>query len=81
MSGKRFNDATLDIKYKGKSIQTLNMTIAESVDHFSEHPKILNQLQLLVDVGLDYLALGQPSTTLSGGRGLSWQENYPLATG
>ena len=66
--GKRFNDATLDIKYKGKSISdVLNMTIAESVDHFSEHPKILNQLQLLVDVGLDYLALGQPSTTLSGG--------------
>ena len=65
--GKRFNDATLDIKYKGKSISdVLNMTIAESVDHFSEHPKILNQLQLLVDVGLDYLALGQPSTTLSG---------------
>ena len=66
--GQRFNDATLDIKYKGKSISDiLNMTIAESVDHFSEHPKILNQLQLLVDVGLDYLALGQPSTTLSGG--------------
>ena len=66
--GKRFNDATLDIKYKGRSISdVLNMTIAESVDHFSEHPKILNQLQLLVDVGLDYLALGQPSTTLSGG--------------
>ena len=78
--GKRFNDATLDIKYKGKSISdVLNMTIAESVDHFSEHPKILNQLQLLVDVGLDYLALGQPSTTLSGEKrsGLSWQENYP----
>jgi len=66
--GKRFNDATLDVKYKGKSISdVLNMTIAESVEHFSEHPKILNQLQLLVDVGLDYLALGQPSTTLSGG--------------
>ncbi len=66
--GSRFNEATLEVKYKGKSIaDILAMTIADAVRHFSEHPKIVNQLQLLVDVGLDYLALGQPSSTLSGG--------------
>lgn len=66
--GRRFNDATLEVKYKGKSIaDVLEMTIAEAVDHFSEHPKIVSKLQLLVDVGLDYLHLGQPSSTLSGG--------------
>ena len=43
------------------------MTIAEAVIHFSEHPKIVNKLKLLVDVGLDYLHMGQPSSTLSGG--------------
>jgi excinuclease ABC subunit A len=66
--GKRFNAATLEVKYKGKSIaDLLNLTIAETVVHFSEHPKIMTKLQLLVDVGLDYLKLGQPSSTLSGG--------------
>jgi excinuclease ABC subunit A len=66
--GRRFNDATLEVKYKGKSIaDVLEMTIAEAVEHFSEHPKIVSKLQLLVDVGLDYLHLGQPSSTLSGG--------------
>jgi excinuclease ABC subunit A len=66
--GSRFNAATLEVQYKGKSIaDVLSMTVAEAVIHFSEHPKIVNQLQLLVDVGLDYLALGQPSSTLSGG--------------
>jgi len=66
--GKRFNDATLEVKYQGKSIaEVLEMTVAEAVEHFSEHPKIVRQLQLLVDVGLDYLHLGQPSNTLSGG--------------
>ena len=60
--------ATLEVQYKGKSIaDVLRLTVAEAVLHFSEHPKIVNQLQLLVDVGLDYLALGQPSSTLSGG--------------
>jgi len=66
--GRRFNDATLEVHYKNKSIaDVLDMTIAEAVVHFSEHPKTMNKLQLLVDVGLDYLQLGQPSTTLSGG--------------
>lgn len=66
--GKRFNAATLEVRYKGKSIaDLLDLTIAETVVHFSEHPKIMTKLQLLVDVGLDYLKLGQPSSTLSGG--------------
>ena len=67
-AGRRFNEATLEVKYKGKSIaDLLGLTIAEAVVHFREHPKIFNKLQLLVDVGLDYLQLGQPSSTLSGG--------------
>jgi len=67
-NGRRFNDATLDVKYKGKSIaDVLDLTVAEAVEHFSEHPKIVSKLKLLADVGLDYLHLGQPSSTLSGG--------------
>ncbi len=66
--GRRFNDATLEVKYKNHSIaDILDLTIAEAADHFSEHPKIRDKLQLLIDVGLDYLHLGQPSSTLSGG--------------
>ena len=66
--GSRFNEATLEVKYQGKSIaDILELTVAEAVEHFSEHPRILSKLQLLIDVGLDYLHLGQPSTTLSGG--------------
>ncbi|MEZ7907904.1 MAG: excinuclease ABC subunit UvrA [Pseudomonadales bacterium] len=66
--GRRFNEATLEVRYQGKSIaDILEMTIAEAVIHFSEHPKIVNKLKLLVDVGLDYLHMGQPSSTLSGG--------------
>ena len=66
--GKRFNEATLEVKYQGKSIaDILALTIAEAAVHFSEHPKILTKLQLLMDVGLDYLQMGQPSSTLSGG--------------
>ena len=66
--GLRFNAATLEVKYKGKSIaDVLDLTVAEAVEHFSEHPKIVTKLQLLADVGLDYLHLGQPSSTLSGG--------------
>ena len=66
--GKRFNDATLEVKYKGKSIaDVLELTVAEALEHFSEHSKVVGKLQLLADVGLDYLHLGQPSSTLSGG--------------
>jgi excinuclease ABC subunit A len=66
--GKRFNEATLEVKYKNKSISDiLALTVEEATEHFSEHPKIRTKLQLLVDVGLDYLHLGQPSSTLSGG--------------
>ena len=66
--GSRFNEATLEVRYKNKSIaDILSLTVAEAVEHFSEHPKIRVKLQLLVDVGLDYLHLGQPSSTLSGG--------------
>ncbi|MCB1692279.1 MAG: excinuclease ABC subunit UvrA [Pseudomonadales bacterium] len=66
--GLRFNEATLEVRYKGKSIaDVLDLTVAEAVEHFSEHHKIVSKLQLLVDVGLDYLHLGQPSNTLSGG--------------
>ena len=67
-NGDRFNAATLEVKYKGKSVSDiLQLTVAEAKGHFSEHPKIFSKLQLLSDVGLDYLHLGQPSTTLSGG--------------
>jgi excinuclease ABC subunit A len=66
--GRRFNDATLRVQYKGKSIaDVLDMTIAESLELFAAHPSIAGPLQLLTDVGLDYISLGQPSPTLSGG--------------
>jgi excinuclease ABC subunit A len=66
--GKRFNEATLEVKYKNLSIaDILALTVAEAAEHFSEHPRILTKLKLLMDVGLDYLHLGQPSSTLSGG--------------
>ena len=66
--GKRFNEATLRVTYKGKSISdVLELTVREAVDVFSAHPKIVQPLSLLADVGLDYLHLGQPSPTLSGG--------------
>ncbi|MCH2169228.1 excinuclease ABC subunit UvrA [Myxococcota bacterium] len=66
--GKRFNEATLEVRYKGRSISDiLELTVHEAVDVFSAHPKIVAPLRLLADVGLDYLHLGQPSPTLSGG--------------
>lgn len=66
--GKRFHHETLEVKYKGKSIaDVLNMDIQEALLHFENHPKIHRLLQTLHDVGLDYLKLGQPSPTLSGG--------------
>ncbi|HLW73419.1 MAG TPA: excinuclease ABC subunit UvrA [Candidatus Babeliales bacterium] len=66
--GTRYNSETLAIKYKGKSIaDVLTMTAYEALRFFEHHKTIAKRLQLLCDVGLDYLALGQPSTTLSGG--------------
>ncbi len=66
--GRRFNQATLGVAYKGKSIaDVLELTVAEALELFAAHPKIRGPLELLRDVGLDYLHLGQPSPTLSGG--------------
>jgi excinuclease ABC subunit A len=66
--GKRFNEATLEVLYKGNSIaDVLELTVAEALELFSAHPKIAGPLGLLKRVGLDYLHLGQPSPTLSGG--------------
>jgi excinuclease ABC subunit A len=66
--GKRYNRETLEVTYRGKNIaDVLDMTIEQALEFFSNHPKILKFLQCLHDVGLDYLQLGQPSTTLSGG--------------
>jgi len=66
--GKRFNEATLRVQYKGHSIaDVLDLTVAEALDVFSAHPKVHRPLELLERVGLDYVHLGQPSPTLSGG--------------
>jgi excinuclease ABC subunit A len=66
--GKRYNNETLSILYKGKSIaDVLEMTAYEAAEFFAAHTQIAKRLKLLCDVGLDYLKLGQASTTLSGG--------------
>lgn len=66
--GTRYNSETLEIKYKGKNIsEVLGMTIEEAVNFFSNIPKIERKLQTIIDVGLGYVRLGQPATTLSGG--------------
>ena len=66
--GKRYNLETLEIKYHGKNINdVLEMTVAEAYAFFINRPKLRTKLQLLMDVGLDYIKLGQSSTTLSGG--------------
>ena len=66
--GKRYNSETLSVKYKGKTISdVLDMTVEESLEFFKNIPKIKQKIQTLYDVGLGYIKLGQPSTTLSGG--------------
>ncbi|MEE3325079.1 MAG: excinuclease ABC subunit UvrA, partial [Methanosphaera sp.] len=66
--GKRYNDETLDIRYKGKNIyEVLEMTVEEALKFFENVPRIAKKLQTLYDVGLGYIKLGQPATTLSGG--------------
>jgi excinuclease ABC subunit A len=67
-NGKRYNRETLEVRYKGKSISdVLNMTIENAVQFFAHIPSILQKIKSLGDVGLGYITLGQPSTTLSGG--------------
>ena len=66
--GKRYNRETLEVKYKGKNIyEVLDMTVEEALPFFENLPKLYNKLQTLYEVGLSYVKLGQPSTTLSGG--------------
>ena len=66
--GHRFNKETLEVRFKGKNItDVLEMDVQQALEHFENHPKIRRSLQTLHDVGLDYIKLGQPSPTLSGG--------------
>ncbi len=66
--GRRFNPETLRVKYRGKSVaDVLSMSAGEAVGFFENHPRVVSLLQTLVDVGLSYLVLGQPTATLSGG--------------
>ncbi|MCP4336350.1 MAG: excinuclease ABC subunit UvrA [Mycoplasma sp.] len=67
-SGQRFNKETLEIKFKGKTIANiLDMTVSEAYDFFKEFKKIKDKIEILIEVGLNYIKLGQPATTLSGG--------------
>ena len=66
--GHRYNRETLEVKYKGKSIyDVLEMTVEEALDFFRDIPKLARKLQTIYDVGLGYVKVGQPATTLSGG--------------
>jgi excinuclease ABC subunit A len=66
--GKRYNRETLEVRYKGKSISDiLNLTIDQAVEFFENFPSIYQKIKMIQDVGLGYITLGQPSTTLSGG--------------
>jgi excinuclease ABC subunit A len=66
--GKRYNRETLEVRFKGKTIaDVLDMTVEEALEFFANIPKIARKLQTLHDVGLGYIKLGQPATTLSGG--------------
>jgi len=66
--GQRYNRETLEVNFKGKNIaQVLDMTVDEALDFFAAVPRIARKMQTLQDVGLGYIKLGQPATTLSGG--------------
>ena len=66
--GKRYNRETLEVLYKGKSIyDVLELTVEEAIEHFENVPRLVKKLQIISDVGLGYIKLGQPATTLSGG--------------
>ncbi|MBU5485162.1 excinuclease ABC subunit UvrA [Clostridium sp. MSJ-11] len=78
--GKRYNRETLEVKYKGKNIDNiLNMTVEEALEFFENIPRIKNKLQTLMDVGLGYIRLGQPSTQLSGGEAQRIKLAYELS--
>ncbi|MFD3155733.1 excinuclease ABC subunit UvrA [Haloimpatiens sp. FM7330] len=78
--GKRYNRETLEVKYKGKNInEILNMTVEEALEFFQNIPRIKNKLQTLMDVGLGYIKLGQPSTQLSGGEAQRIKLAYELS--
>ncbi|MBO3352731.1 excinuclease ABC subunit UvrA [Clostridium perfringens] len=78
--GKRYNRETLEDKYKGKNIaDVLNMTVEEALEFFENIPRIKNKLQTLMDVGLGYIRLGQPSTQLSGGEAQRIKLAYELS--
>lgn len=78
--GKRYNRETLEVKYKGKNIdEVLNMTVEEALEFFQNLPRIKNKLETLMDVGLGYVKLGQPSTQLSGGEAQRIKLAYELS--
>jgi excinuclease ABC subunit A len=79
--GMRFKQQVLDVRYRGRSIhQVLEMTVREALTFFSQSPKVLRRLQVLDEIGLGYLRLGQPATTLSGGEAQRIKIAAPLAS-
>ena len=78
-NGRRYNEETLQVTYKGKSIyEVLEMTVEDALSFFENHPKIKHKIQTLYDVGLGYIKLGQPATTLSGGEAQRVKLAYEL---
>jgi excinuclease ABC subunit A len=78
--GRRYNRETLEVRYKGKNIdEVLNMTVEEALEFFENLPRIKNKMQTLMDVGLGYVRLGQPSTQLSGGEAQRIKLAYELS--